>query len=370
MKQPPKIWLCNRRKVWCVTIEQRQYTLGADRIEAEKKRAELLGQWQNNTLPSSKAWEPCVVEVVDKFSDYMLGYYKTHPESWSRGKTAMKTLNAMYGQTRMRDFTVLDLDRLRNVVNTPDKDGNYTYCRNEVNKIVGNVQRCLKWAVSKGLCPVATYQECMTLEPLQKGRCEARETEPVGPVPRTAIDAVRPFVPSDVWTMIQVQLLTGARPGEVCQLTAGMIDRTGEVWEAEIVDNKMAHKGQRRFLFFGPQAQALLLPYLLRGADEPLFRPGWRKDEKPTWSKQSPAYRPKSHLTVDVYGGYIERACERAKITLWTPNQLRHTRATELKKKYGLEDAAAVLGHKSVETTLIYAEQDWARAKSIAGEMG
>lgn len=370
MKDLPKLWFDNTRSVYAVTIEQRKFTLGRDQIKAEQRRAELLGQWQDNALPTAKDWLPTIVEVVDAYSAHMQVHYQTQPRSWSRGKAAMKELNQHYGKMRVQDFTVLNLDRLRTKVNTPDKNGNYRFCRGEVNKLVTNIQRCLKWAVSKGMCPVAVYQACLTLEPLQRGRCEARETEKVGPVSRADIDAIQGLVPADVWAMVQLQLLTGARPGEVCQLTAGMIDRSEAVWSAEIVDNKMAYRNQRRFLFFGPQAQALLLPYLLRGADEALFKPGWRPSEKPSWSKQSPGRRDIPQYTTDLYNTVVSRACKRAGIDAWTVNQLRHTRATELKKRYGLESTAAVLGHKAPETSLIYAEQDWAEASRIAGEMG
>ena len=54
----------------------------------------------------------------------------------------------------------------------------------------------------------------------------------------------------------------------------------------------------------------------------------------------------------------------------WTPNQLRHARATEIRKQYGIESASSVLGHSQLSTTEIYAEQDAERAIAVAKASG
>jgi integrase len=46
----------------------------------------------------------------------------------------------------------------------------------------------------------------------------------------------------------------------------------------------------------------------------------------------------------------------------WTPNQLRHAAATEIRKRFGLESSRVVLGHSKANTTEIYAERDQALA--------
>jgi integrase len=55
---------------------------------------------------------------------------------------------------------------------------------------------------------------------------------------------------------------------------------------------------------------------------------------------------------------------------VWSPLQLRHTAATAIRARYGLEAAQTVLGHAKPDTTLIYAERDLARAHAIAAEVG
>jgi site-specific recombinase XerC len=54
----------------------------------------------------------------------------------------------------------------------------------------------------------------------------------------------------------------------------------------------------------------------------------------------------------------------------WSPNRLRHSAATELRSKYGLEAAQVILGHSQADVTQIYAERDLAKAAAIMREVG
>ena len=49
----------------------------------------------------------------------------------------------------------------------------------------------------------------------------------------------------------------------------------------------------------------------------------------------------------------------------WSPNQLRHTTATEIRSKFGLEGAQVALGHSNANVTEIYAERDMQKAADI-----
>jgi integrase len=57
-------------------------------------------------------------------------------------------------------------------------------------------------------------------------------------------------------------------------------------------------------------------------------------------------------------------------VPAWNPLQLRHTAATLIRAKYGLEAAKAILGHSRVETSQLYAERDLGRAEEIMKEIG
>ena len=69
--------------------------------------------------------------------------------------------------------------------------------------------------------------------------------------------------------LIDIQRLVGARSGELLQLNSGDINRSGDVWFAELSDHKTRHHGQSRTLYFGPQSQLILTKYL--SADSQFF---------------------------------------------------------------------------------------------------
>lgn len=54
----------------------------------------------------------------------------------------------------------------------------------------------------------------------------------------------------------------------------------------------------------------------------------------------------------------------------WHPNQLRHTAATDLREKYGIEAAQVILGHRTLQATQVYAERNKEAAKRVVGKVG
>jgi integrase len=70
------------------------------------------------------------------------------------------------------------------------------------------------------------------------------------------------------------------------------------------------------------------------------------------------------------YRRAIARGCEAAGIASWSPNQLRHSAATRIRKEMGIEVAQAVLGHRQLETTQVYAEVNLQRAVDAMERLG
>ena len=54
----------------------------------------------------------------------------------------------------------------------------------------------------------------------------------------------------------------------------------------------------------------------------------------------------------------------------WFPLQLRHSRATEVRKQFGLEAAQVSLGHAHANVTEIYAEKNLELAMQVAKATG
>lgn len=72
--------------------------------------------------------------------------------------------------------------------------------------------------------------------------------------------------------IVDLMMLCGCRPGELLNLTIGVIDRSGDVWRVELTKHKTAHQGKDRVLFFNVKAQSLLLKYLKADPTARLFK--------------------------------------------------------------------------------------------------
>jgi len=244
----------------------------------------------------------------------------------------------------------------------------------------------------------------------QSGRTEAPESPPVEPVSDTTVEATlvhMSIIPAD---MVRLQRLTGMRPGEVRILRPCDIDRSGEIWTYRPESHKTEQHDRDRVIFIGPKGQDILLRYLARDSSMYCFRPidsvakrlaGSRAARK---APRSPSRKLKSNprraagecYTTDSYRRATNRACDKAfphpklgyvlrssftdaeKSELrewqsshhWSPNQLRHTAATEIRKRHGLEAAQVILGHSQLGVTQVYAERDVAKGMEVARLIG
>ena len=174
--------------------------------------------------------------------------------------------------------------------------------------------------------------------------------------------------------MVRYHRLTGCRPTEVCLLRPRAIDRSEDIWSFTPESHKTEHLERHRTIYIGPSAQAILTPYLDRPEDQFCFDPR----EAPKAKKNA-----RERYTKDSYGRAVRRAVERINrrrteedgeraelLKSWSPNQLRHSAATEIRKQFGVEGAQVILGHASADITQVYAERDLKLAKQIARTLG
>jgi integrase len=248
------------------------------------------------------------------------------------------------------------------------------------------------------------FQALTTVSGLRKGRTAANEKEPVEPVDDQTVESTLGELPAVVADMVRFQRLTGCRPGEVRILRPCDVKAVGELWEYRPESHKSEHHGRDRLLFIGPKAQDVLRPYLLREKTEYCFSPKDSERVRRTAmheqrntplscgnrpgsnKKRKPNRRAGDHYTKDSFCRAIHRACDRAfpppeelegdelkawrKSHWWNPNQLRHSAATEIRKRYGIEGAQVTLGHAYADVTQVYAERDMTLAAKIMREVG
>jgi integrase len=256
-----------------------------DRLIAEwlacGRRPVEIGPPAGPNRPDREPGGPSVAEVILAFWRFAEGHYRD-AEGEPTGelenyRLALRPLREMYGAMAAADFTPLKLKALReHWIAT-------RLCRGVVNARVAKVRRVFKWAVAEELVPPATYQGLQAVGGLQRGRSPAREPDPVEPVAGAVVDATLPHLNREVAGMVRLQLLTGMRPGEVCGLMAGQLDRSGAIWVYRPKKHKTAYRGKARVVCLGPRAQEVLLPFLrvrcpLCGACDRPHRIAWKGD--------------------------------------------------------------------------------------------
>jgi integrase len=267
------------------------------------------------------------------------------------------------------------------------------WCRTRVNKQIGRVKRVFRWGVSRQLVPLDVHSALQTVDGLRKGRSDARERESVRPVPAADVEAAAGRLNRHQRAMVRLQLLTGMRPGEVCRLALGLIDRSADVWVWDVDGHKMEHAGRSRLVFFGPRARRVIEEFAaggLRpaGEGEPLFSPRRAREErfaamraarksKPTPKQLSPQRlvkdpkrQPAGRYSPGSYSHAIEKAARGAGVPIFGANRLRHTFATECRRTHGLEAAQVLLGHAKMSTSEVYAAKAVDLARRVAGEIG
>ncbi len=258
------------------------------------------------------------------------------------------------------------------------------WTRKSINSRTRTVVNAFSHAVVQELVEAGTADALKHVQALKRGETDAPEGKAVKPVPLPHVEAIRPHLSPQVCAMIDVQLYTGARPGEVCAMRLIDIEAAGKVWTYRPATHKNLWRGKDRQVFLGPRAQAVLQPFLRgRAMDAPLFSPreanaarkaqaaqaGRRDDQPPSPRKTERTIGDQYDVTS--YRRAIARACESAGVPKWSPHQLRHTAATQIRKEHSLEAAALILGHASATITdAVYAERDTAKARDVIAKVG
>ncbi|MDH3583869.1 MAG: site-specific integrase [Phycisphaerae bacterium] len=394
---------------------KRQYLGPYDSPESHEAYHRLIAEWMaRGQAPAADPNDLSIDHVIAAFWVHAEQYYRrpdgTATSELDNFRQGLRPLKQLYGSTPAADFGPKSLLAVRKKMMELD------WCRTNINTQVNRLKHVFKWAVAQELVAPSVHQALACVQGLKRGRCAARESQRVKPVPEHQIEAVEPHVPRQVWALIQLQLLTAGRAGELVKLRAIDLDTAGKVWTHTPAVHKTAHHGHQRVIYFGPQAQAVLQPFLTnRPVDAYLFSP--REAEADRHARARIHRRPDQksnprrttrrvgeHYTTASYGRAIARACEKAfpppqhlqprdgqtkkaftedltpekkaelkawwKEHRWHPHQLRHSSATFVRKQFGVEAAQLILGHAKADVTQIYAEVNHEKAIQIASRIG
>jgi integrase len=430
----PKYRLHRRSGQAVVTLSGKDHYLGphgtaASSVEYDRLIAEWLTQRRQPIATSETAADISVNKLILLFWEHAQTYYcrpdGTHTSEVDNFKRILKLLRRGYGTAAASGFGPLAIKALREQMIA------MKWGRKSINKQVSRIKMVFRWAVENELVPPSVHQALLAVRGLSRGRTEARETLPVPPVPEERIAAIKPFVSRQVWALTQLQLLTGARAGELTRLRGIDFKPGDSVWTVEPAEHKTAYLGRSKRIYFGPRAIEIVKKFM---SDSPLdaylFSPiaaeAERRSEQHakrttpirygnrpgTNRKAKPGRTADEYYTVASYRRAIARACDQAfpppdnlsRIRVdsrhgsrwerasewksrvgpegfvelrarqashrWHPHQLRHNAATHLRKEFGIETARIILGHSSASVTEIFAELDDVKALSVMQKIG
>lgn len=402
----PKYRLHKQSGQAVVTINGRDFLLGRHGSKAsEVEYDRIVTEWLTSGRSKSYGVPEHVVSVVElvvAYLEYAAKYYGDGPRSeCANMRHALRPLRELYGRMPAREFGPLQLKAVR------EKYLALGHSRKHINASVQRIGRVFRWAVGEGLIPPDVPAALAMVPGLRRGHTEARENKRVKPADAKIVDATLPRLPAVVRSMVELQMATGMRPGELCIMRPADIDRTADVWQYQPTQHKNQNREQDRIVYIGPRAQDILRPYLLRDSEAFCFspadseakrlaelhadrktplscgnRPGTNRKGPSRRRKYGERYTPQSYLVAvrrasdkafpvpdDLADDPAAVAKWRAKHR-WSPNQLRHAMATRVRREAGIEAAKTLLGHSQLNTTGIYAEQDRGRAIEVARMIG
>lgn len=323
-----------------------------------------------------------VGELLEAYRNATAGEYKERQRLKIRD--TLQLVADLYAGTRVDEFGPAKLIAVRQ--NMIAKG----WCRTTINQRVLIVRKAFRWGAALEMLPGSVIHALESVEGLKRGK-GIPEGKPVLPVKEAQIWKAAEKMPVVVQAMIEIQLWTGMRPGEIVRIRPADMVRDWPIegiWAFNPPEHKTAHHGHVRTVLIGPKAQRILAPYLEaagmpegkpRVIDETLdealahaeskflFKPADSLPWKPKKGRKRPIGE---RYSVRSYGRAITRACVEAGAKKWTPNQLRHSAATRIGSEFGPEYARIILGHSTLGTTRIYMEDDLVKAAEAMRKAG
>lgn len=408
---PPKRWHKHAQQ-WYVKLDGVFHYLGKDEKVAEEKRRRLVGERLLHGAPLPRATRQAAVSVAEALEAYLLHVTpKQAAREFARTQRAVGAVLELYGSTAAGEFDQLGLQAVRaHLLHQEDrrsKKAPKPLSRRYVNHLVKALQQAWTWLESQKLVPNGASAALRTVKALRSGD-GGRETKMVLAVPPEVVTATLPYCSPVVAAMIQVQQLTGARPGELVILrprdiarspgekiqvqlpdgaaiaVAGITVGTINVWVYAPPTHKTRYRGKYRLIAIGPKAQAVLAPFWERDALAFVFSPREAMDALRETKGYRKTYAPKrtpgKQYTTQSYGKAVGQAIrrgnrERARQGLeplpdWRPNQLRHAAGTLAGEESDRDTTAAVLGHATPDMSAVYAEQAVLKAAILMARIG
>ncbi len=119
--------------------------------------------------------------------------------------------------------------------------------------MLSTIKRMIGWGVANEMLPGHALHRLQAVEGIRTNQPGVVPPKKVLPVSEGDVQAILPHLTPATRAMVELQCLTGMRPGEVVRLTTGEIDRSGDVWIYRPREHKTASRGKDRMVPLGPR---------------------------------------------------------------------------------------------------------------------
>lgn len=371
-----------------IKLDGRRHYLGKwDSREAESAYKRFCREWLlTGQPPVASIGSIEILEIACDYLEHAEAIYSRDGKPSSEyliAKVAIKRWKKLYGETSALKFGPVAFKAVRQSWMDENKS------RGTITHYLRHIRKAVAFAVENEKLPVDILTAIQSVAPIRRNQYQANPARKLGPVADAIVNQTIPHLPRQIRDMVQIQRLTGMRPGEVVIMRPCDVQQNGKVWHYEPQHHKTEGHDIRRVIAIGKRGQAVLRDYLNREPEAYCFSPAEAIEEiraakaaaRTTWPttgnrrfhrlEPNPKRTPRDRYDTVTYCRRITDICERHGIPKWSPNQLRKSFATEARKVGSLEHAQSALGHTNKRTTeRYYAEIDMSLADAIVKKIG
>lgn len=326
----------------------------------------LYRNWLNDEFPAlaerlavKYGVETLCAEYFAEIQKEYVGADGQYTGTVHRHKAALESFGSMYQGTEADDMTsgmvalwMVVYAGERRAYGKPVEHPKQKKVAATVNTALSYLKRMYRWAVLMGKVSHGTAGAVVLVPNMRAKSTDARQTDAIGPVALEDVERTQKKCGRILRDMIDVQWLSGMRPGEVCWMRPCDIEMSGAVWVYTPSRHKTQWRGRIRKIALGPKAQEIIRRYVTPQTTARLFQRGGKP------------------YTAEQYRTDIRKAAALAGVEPFNPNQLRHAYATRVEKDFGAEAVRDILGHARLDEQRVYVQRSLDRAVEVAAKVG
>ena len=198
-----------------------------------------------------------LASLRDRYILHARGYYRRRDRSPSREhynlKAALDRFVAYAGESS--DPTKINRFQVRGWI---DQLAAEKLSREYINQCLSRLRRFVRWCADLELLPINCDAELRLVKPLRAFRSAAQEPPARPQLEDPDIARIAAFLPLWAHDVVQLLRLSGARPGEILELTNAEVHTDPRAPRLTPLQHKTAHHGHSRVIPLCPEALAIV----------------------------------------------------------------------------------------------------------------